>query len=172
LKIAIEDRKRFILKLAKALMQFGAPSHRIESMLTSVSRTLLIRAEFVHLPSVILTSFGNAETRTSKTYFVKSSGGLDLGKIHTTHTIYRQVVHDVIGADEGWRKLDGLLRKGPMYEIFWRCVWAFGCSAAIGPLAFGASFLDMWVGGVASSVLVLVQLRWASRNAVLAAVFE
>ena len=34
------DRQTFNLRLAKAPMYFGAPSHRIESQLTSVSRTL------------------------------------------------------------------------------------------------------------------------------------
>lgn len=36
----IDTRRRFILKLARALLKFGAPSHRIESQLTSASEIL------------------------------------------------------------------------------------------------------------------------------------
>ena len=153
-------------------MQFGAPSHRIEGMLNSAAKTLEVSAEFVNLPGVILTSFGNVEARASKTYFVKSGGGLDLGKVHAVHTIYRQIVHDVIGADEGARKLTDLLRSKPIYGIGLQVLWGFGCSLMIGPLAFGSSFLDMWVGALASACLVFVQMKWASQNQTLAAVFE
>lgn len=40
----IETRRKFILKLAKALLTFGAPSHRIESQLLAASNILDARA--------------------------------------------------------------------------------------------------------------------------------
>jgi uncharacterized membrane protein YjjP (DUF1212 family) len=38
--IEISKRRQFILKLAKALLTFGAPSHRIESQLLAASNIL------------------------------------------------------------------------------------------------------------------------------------
>lgn len=52
------DRQEFLIKLAKTLMTFGAPSHRIESQLIAAARILEVEAEFIHLPSVIICSFG------------------------------------------------------------------------------------------------------------------
>lgn len=57
-------RQDFILKLAKALMTFGAPSHRIESQLSSVASVLDVDAQFVHLPSVVIASFGDHDVRS------------------------------------------------------------------------------------------------------------
>src|SRR5882724_125816 len=81
------QRQTFILRLAKALMYFGAPSHRIESQLISVSRTLEVDPQFVHMPSIVICSFGDQETRTSETHFVKASGRLMLGKLHNVQCV-------------------------------------------------------------------------------------
>lgn len=51
--IAIINRRKFIIKLARALMTFSAPSHRIEMQLSSAARVLELEAEFVHLPSIV-----------------------------------------------------------------------------------------------------------------------
>ena len=50
---AIINRRKFIIKLARALMTFSAPSHRIEMQLSSAARVLELEAEFVHLPSIV-----------------------------------------------------------------------------------------------------------------------
>jgi uncharacterized membrane protein YjjP (DUF1212 family) len=36
----LEQRRKFMLKLAKALLTYGAPSHRIESQLSAASEIL------------------------------------------------------------------------------------------------------------------------------------
>ncbi|CUA70361.1 hypothetical protein RSOLAG22IIIB_00721 [Rhizoctonia solani] len=77
----IPDRQKFILRLAKALMTYGAPSHRIESQLIAAARVLEVDASFVHLPSIIIAAFGDPASNQSETHFVKSGGGLDLGKL-------------------------------------------------------------------------------------------
>jgi uncharacterized membrane protein YjjP (DUF1212 family) len=40
----IAKRRKFILRLAKALLAFGAPSHRIESQLTAAATILGVSA--------------------------------------------------------------------------------------------------------------------------------
>ena len=66
--IAMKDRQGFLLKLARALMTFGAPSHRIESQLVAAARILEVEAEFIHLPSVMICSFGDQEQGCSETH--------------------------------------------------------------------------------------------------------
>ncbi|QRW15858.1 pheromone-regulated membrane protein [Rhizoctonia solani] len=120
--------------LAKALMTYGAPSHRIESQLIAAARVLEVDASFVHLPSIIIAAFGDPASNQSETHFVKSGGGLDLGKLHATHAIYRKVVHDEIGAKDGSLELTKLMRQKPIYGLRIRCVLALLCSAIICPL--------------------------------------
>lgn len=51
----------------------GAPSHRLESQLSATARVLEIDAQFVHLPAIVIATFGDYETRTSETHFVGRS---------------------------------------------------------------------------------------------------
>lgn len=133
---------------------------------------LEVNAQFVHLPSVIIASFGDPDTQSSDTHFVKASGRLALGRLHNVHQIYRQVVHDEIGAEEGTVELMKLMKEPPIYGFKTRCLIAFACCALICPLAFGGSFLDMWVAGAGGAVLCFLQLRAATKNAMYANVFE
>ncbi|KAG8760274.1 hypothetical protein FRC14_003572 [Serendipita sp. 396] len=166
------QRHKFILRLAKALMTYGAPSHRIESQLDATALVLEVDAQFVHLPSVIIASFGDHDNHTSDTHFVKANGRLALGKLHKVHQVYRQVVHDEISAEEGTIILNRLLKEKPLYGSKTRMAIAFVCCALICPLAFGGSFLDMFVAGGCGGLLSFLQIHAASRSAMYANVFE
>ena len=166
------QRQTFILRLARALMYFGAPSHRIESQLVSVSRTLEIDAQFVHMPSIVICSFGDQETKTSETHFVKAGGRLMLGKLHNVHDVYRSVVRGHMDAKEGSMHLSHLLRSPPLYSIPMRCFFAFLCCFAICPMAFEGSLADAFISGLGGALLCFLQLVVAHKNAMYADVFE
>ena len=74
-------RQKFLLRLAKALLSFGAPSHRIESQLHSASEILGVNVAFVHLPNLIVATFMHSDTRTSETHFVRAGGRVALTKL-------------------------------------------------------------------------------------------
>jgi len=170
--LAMKHRHEFLLKLARALMTFGAPSHRIESQLVAAARILEVEAEFIHLPSVIICSYGDQDLGCSETHFVKCGGRLSLGALHKVHLIYRSVVHDEISAKQATSQLEALLNSPPPYSVPFRCLLAFCLSALICPLAFGGSFADMWISGMSACVLAFLQLRVAEKSALYANVFE
>jgi uncharacterized membrane protein YjjP (DUF1212 family) len=170
--IDILTRQQFILKLAKALMTFGAPSHRLESQLAATSLVLEIDAQFIHFPSIVVASFGDTETKTSETVFIKASGGLELGKLHQVHNIYRAVVHDEMDAAEGTKRIHELLKAPKEYGIWYRIALAFMCSGIIAPLGFGGSFLDGIASGLLGTLLAFMQLHVASKNAMYSNIFE
>ena len=166
------DRQEFLLKLAKALMTFGAPSHRIESQLVAAARILEVEAEFIHVPGVIICSFGDQDLGCSETHFVKCGGRLALGALHKVHGIYRSVVHDELSAKRATSELDSLLKAPPVYSILFRCALAFFLAALICPLAFGGSFADMWIAGFGAFFLAVLQLNVVTKSAMYANVFE
>ncbi|KAF4619482.1 hypothetical protein D9613_005344 [Agrocybe pediades] len=170
--LAMKHRHEFLLKLARALMTFGAPSHRIESQLVAAARILEVEAEFIHLPSIIICSYGDQDLGCSETHFVKCGGRLSLGALHKVHLIYRNVVHDEISAKQATSQLEALLNAPPPYPVFVRCILAFCLSALICPLAFGGSFVDMWIAGLGAFVLAFLQLRVAEKSALYANVFD
>ena len=166
------NRQEFLTKLARSLMTFGAPSHRIESQLVAAARILEVEAEFIHLPGIIICSFGDQELGCSETHFVKCGGRLSLGALHKVHLIYRAVVHDEVSAKQASEQLEALLVATPLYSVIFRCFLSFCLAALICPLAFGGSFLDMWVAGAAAFILACLQLRVAEKSALYANVFE
>ncbi|KAK7054200.1 pheromone-regulated membrane protein 10 [Favolaschia claudopus] len=165
------NRQTFLIQLARALMTFGAPSHRIESQLNAAARILEVEAEFIHIPGVIICAFGDPELGCTETHFIKCSGRLSLGALHDVHLVYRKVVHDEISAETAERELGRLLEMPEPYTIFFRCCLAFFLSALICPLAFGGSLVDMWIAGLGAFVLSILQLA-ATKSAIYANVFE
>ena len=147
ISIAIVNREKFLVKLGRALMTFGAPSHRIEAQLYSAARILELKVEFIHIPGLIMCSFINEEEKTSETHFIRCNGRMALGRLHEVHQIYRSVVHDELSAKRAGQQLDALLVAEPIYGSVLQCFLSFWIATLICPLAFGGSLVDMWVSG-------------------------
>ena len=170
--VAIENRHIFLITLSKALMKFGAPSHRIETQLKAAASILDVKGEFIQLPNIIVCCFQDEETQTSETHWIKSPSRIWLGNLQEVHEVYRRVVHDERSAKDATRELNILLKKHPMYSNLLRCCFAFALSALICPLAFGGSFLDLWVAGAGAFVLCFLQLYVVSGSPLYASIFE
>jgi uncharacterized membrane protein YjjP (DUF1212 family) len=168
----LDSRKKFILLLAKAFLTFGAPSHRVESQLFAAAKKLLIHASFAYIPGIIMVSFNDGETRTTELHFVRSSGRIALSALNSVHDVYRDVFDDRLTVPEGTSALDHILRAAPLYPLIARCGLAFVCASVICPLAFGGSFIDMWVSGTCACVLQYLGLQAAAKSSVYANVYE
>src|SRR6266702_3946826 len=145
---------------------------RIESQLVAAARILEVDAEFIHLPKLIILCFGDPETKTSETHFLRCSGRLALGNLHKVHQIYRLVVHDEMSARQATEELQQISKSKPIYGLWTRCFIAFWLSAIICPLAFGGSFLDMSVAGLGAFLLSALQLTVVTKSTLYANVFE
>ncbi|EJD05985.1 DUF1212-domain-containing protein [Fomitiporia mediterranea MF3/22] len=162
-RLAPEDYQKFILIFAKALIAFGSPSHRIEAQLNSLAKVFELEAQFQHTPGIIQVSFGNPEQKSSETCLIKSGVSLALGHIHSTHSVYRSVLHDDMYASDGVYQLRKLLNSPPQYGPKTRYVLSFITCLLICGVAFGGSLNDMWVAGV-MGVLVRVMQNIASKS--------
>jgi uncharacterized membrane protein YjjP (DUF1212 family) len=165
-------RRKFILNLAKALLSFGAPSHRIESQLVSASDILGAKATFVHIPNIIIVALGEGEDTTMQTRFVRATGRIALTNLHKVHLIYREVLHDKMGAEAGAQALRDLLRAPPIYPLIMRCCLAFICSSIICVLGFGGAVVDMFISGACASFLQYLGLNAAAKSSMYANVYE
>ncbi|KAJ7102101.1 hypothetical protein B0H15DRAFT_768868 [Mycena belliarum] len=170
--LEIDNRRKFILKLAKALMTFGAPSHRIESQLVAASKILDAQAEFVHLPNILIVTVRNGGTASTRTYFVRARGRIALSRLNAVHHVYRKVLHDVLSAEAGTNQLRHILKQPPVYSLTQRCGFAFTCASILCVLSFGGSFLDMWISGCCAAVLQYLGLNAANKSSMYANVYE
>ncbi|KAG8885494.1 hypothetical protein FRB97_000818 [Tulasnella sp. 331] len=169
---SIISKQRFVLRLAKALMLYGAPSHRLESQLIATSRILAVPVQVIIWPGVALISFTDKASRTSETHIVKVTTRLMLGKLHAVHEIYRSVMHSQIGVEEGTLRLSNLLKSPSAYSKVARCFFAFCCAFVICVQAFGGSVIDAAVAGCAGFLLAYLQLFAAPKSSAFRNVFE
>ncbi|TDL17473.1 DUF1212-domain-containing protein [Rickenella mellea] len=165
------QRQEFILKLIRAFMMFGAPTHRLQSQLHSTARVLDLSISCMYLPDTMLISFQDASTSTSSLKFIRQASALNLGKLQDAYDLYWDVIHDKIGVGEAAKSFDILMKEKPRYGG-WKMVLIGGfCSAWICTVAFAGSFVDSLAAFPLGCILMWVQLR-SNRNELYANIFE
>jgi len=166
------QRQRFLLRLGRALMLFGAPSHRLEEYLKITARVLEIDCQVLYIPGCLLFSFGDATTHTSETKLLKVTQGLNLQKLHSTHLIYKEVVHDLMSLEEASSHIDHLLRTKNIYP-WWLVVFFYGLACVCcGMFAYGGLWKDMPIIFFLGSCVGFLQFWVQPKSDLYANVFE
>jgi uncharacterized membrane protein YjjP (DUF1212 family) len=168
----ILSRQKYLLKLCKALMSYGAPTHRLEEYIKMSARVLEIEGQFLYIPGCMIISFDDASTHTTEVRLVRTAQGVDLGKLKDVHEIYKEVLHDVIGVEEATQRLDDIMRKPLKYHRYW-LIGVYGlASATVGPFGFEARAIDLPILFILGSILGTMQLIIAPRSDLYTNVFE
>ncbi|CCM05223.1 uncharacterized protein FIBRA_07433 [Fibroporia radiculosa] len=167
----IVQRQEFIMKLARAMMMFGGPTHRLQAQIQSTAKVLDITLSCMYLPDVMLISFEDPTTSTSNIKFIRQASALDIGKLQDAHALYWKVIHDDISVQDASAALDDLMRKTPLYK-FWQLILIGGCcSSFICSVSFNGSFIDSLVSFPLGCLLIVIQV-FAARNELYSNVFE
>lgn len=165
-------RQRYIMQLCRALMAFGAPTHRLEEYMQMTAKVLEVDSQFLYLPGCMIMSFDDPSTRTTEVKLVRVAQGVDLARLSDTHLIYKNVVHDVIGIEEAVQDLDDVMNKKPRYPKY-IIVFIYGvATATVGPFAFNARPIDMPIIFLNGLLVGLMQHVAAPRSALYSNVFE
>ncbi|KAG0273259.1 hypothetical protein BGZ95_010925, partial [Linnemannia exigua] len=104
----ILQRQDYVLRLARAMIKFGAPSHRLEDAVDHTARTLELNLQCIYMPNVMIIAFTDYETHTSETHLLKVSAGLDMYKFAQVHQILKMVTHSAMPVEEAIMKLDAI----------------------------------------------------------------
>ncbi|KAM0263568.1 hypothetical protein ACHAQJ_001188 [Trichoderma viride] len=168
----IMARHRYLLKLCRALMMYGAPTHRLEEYMTMSSRVLEIEGQFLYIPSCMIISFDDSSTHTAEVKVVRVPQGVDLGRLRDVHNIYKDVVHDKLGVEEATRRLEEVMDRKPKFNTWFR-VFMYGlASVCVAPFAFQGRFIDLPIAFLLGCLVGLLQLVFAPSNELYAHVFE
>ncbi|KAJ5919839.1 hypothetical protein N7454_009674 [Penicillium verhagenii] len=168
----IISRQRYIMQLCRALMRYGAPTHRLEEYMQMTARVLEVSGQFLYLPGCMIMSFDDPATRTAEVKLVRMVQGVDLGRLADTHNVYKNVVHDLIGVEEASQELDDIMQRKPRYNK-WLVVLLYGiASAAVGPFAFEARPIDLPIIFCLGSLVGFMQHVLAPRSVLYSNVFE
>ncbi|KAH9058082.1 hypothetical protein EDB87DRAFT_1685728 [Lactarius vividus] len=165
------SRQTFILKLARAMMMFGGPTHRLQAQMQSTARVLEISLSCLYLPDVMLIAFDDDVTSTSSVKLIRQSSALDLGKVQDAYKIYWRVIHDDMSVTDASAALDALMLSKPLYSP-WQLIFFGGmASASICSVSFNGSLLDSLISFPLSALLIAVQIL-SVRNELYSNVFE
>ncbi|KAI9346594.1 hypothetical protein BDR26DRAFT_855807 [Obelidium mucronatum] len=161
-RTAEETLKRdFILKLARALTQYGAPSHRLEYHLSHVSKALHVEAEFVIIPGVVMSSFGGGESAKSSTHFVRQSQGINMGKLAQVNALCLTLTQNLITVHNAVELLEGV--KAASDYPWWIGILIFPVSSfGVALVLFQATWIESFVAGLLGLLVGL--LNYASEK--------
>jgi hypothetical protein len=59
----ILKRQQYIIRMCRALMLFGAPTHRLEEYLAATAKVLEINSQFLYIPGCMIISFDDVLTQ-------------------------------------------------------------------------------------------------------------
>ena len=175
IKFHIRDtvfRQRYLIKICRALMKYGAPSHRLEEYMSKSAYTLGIDGQFLYMPNCMIISFDDPQTHTTEVKLVKETQGVDLHKLKELHRIYKAVIHDKYGVDEAMTDLDALWEREPLYPPWIRVAFSGLACACVAPFAFDAGLIDIPVAGFLGVIVGVLQYVLAPRSPVYSHVFE
>ncbi|KAF9387346.1 hypothetical protein CPC16_007096 [Podila verticillata] len=151
----ILSRQSFLITIAKALILYGAPTHRIEETCALLARKMEVDASFALLPGLMTISFSDPETHTSDTRHLRCTQGMDMYKLSKVYTIALDVLHGG-GIERANKELEKVTVEKGYYPV-WVTVLAWTTSAAfVAPLAFHGSWLDTALAGLCGLIVGLL----------------
>lgn len=168
-------KRHCLLRLGKAFIRFGAPTHRLEGIMKAARQALGLReAHFILLPSLMLVSFGDGVQGSTEMRLVKTPTGLDLGRLSETYAIYKDIAHSRIGASEAAERLGKLL--SPDNKPFWgrpiRICFGFLTAFLVCPMAFNGSLIDAIMAGIFGAFVSTLSIYASSSPSVFSTLYE
>ncbi|KAI0429928.1 hypothetical protein F5Y09DRAFT_342146 [Xylaria sp. FL1042] len=167
----ILKRQKYIVKMCRALMLFGAPTHRLEEYLAMSARVLEINSQFLYIPNCMIISFDDAYTHTTEVKIVRTAQSVNLGKLKDVHDIYKEVLHDIISLDDALSRLDQVIAAKDIYPV-WVCILMYGLASAAVSCFFKARLIDLPIIFALGALLGFLQLVVAPRSNTYNTVFE
>ncbi|KAF1807988.1 DUF1212-domain-containing protein [Eremomyces bilateralis CBS 781.70] len=168
----VMSRQRYLVKLCRALMLYGAPTHRLEEYLIMTSRVLEIEGQFLYIPGCMIISFDDSSTHTTEVKIVRANQGVNLGKLRDVHDIYKMIVHDKASVDEALFRLEEVFKRRPKFKSLIRIPVYGLASACVAPFAFQGRFIDLPIAFLLGCILGILQLVISPTNDLYANVFE
>jgi uncharacterized membrane protein YjjP (DUF1212 family) len=159
----------FVLQLARALHEYGAPAHRLEQLISLIAPRLGLEGRFFTTPTAILASFGPVEEQRTALVRVEP-GGVHLEKLTQLDQVIDEVARGQLSPAQGSIRIDSIVHAKERYGA-WLTVVCYGLSSATAARFFGGGWREMAVSGaIGLSTGALACL--AQRSAAIGRVFE
>ncbi|MFN7930104.1 MAG: threonine/serine exporter family protein [Blastocatellia bacterium] len=146
----------FILRLGRALHQFGYASDRLEELLAQASARLQLQGQFFSAPTSIYCGFGELEAQ--RTFLIRADpGSLNLGKLVDLDRVLTEVLYQRLTPQQGSDAIDKIVAAPPEHG---RVLTTIACSLASASAAqfIGGGVKEVLIAGVIGLVIGLLFL--------------
>ena len=148
-----------VLRLAKALHQYGTPAHRLEQAVERVAESLDVLVQIFSMPTGLFMSF--IEEEGQETYLLRvSPGELYLEKQCDIDELADHIISGSVSPAEAHEILDSIKSKPERYAA-WLGVLAFGVTGASVMRLFNGGLNDITVAGLGGLISGFVAIFFA-----------
>lgn len=166
-----DDKRRFIIRLGKALHKFGTPAYRMEAHLQTVANFLGIYASFIVTPTSLTFILSDNEEHQEYNHMVRvTPGEIDLGSLARTDELVDELSSGQRTLSEAIERLDEIVNKPNPYGRFLTFL-AFGASSGAFAMLMHTSWNDVFWSTVLG-LLVSIYVFWAERSKRVTAMLE
>ena len=132
----------FLMSLARALHNFGTPSHQLEAVLAKISGSLGIDAQFLVTPTSIQAAFDTNFTQTRMERV--EPGETNLEKLTQLERLIRSVTNGRLSTAEAIEKIDAIRNSSGRYSTVISLL-AFTLVSSTAALLFGGGWREVVV---------------------------
>lgn len=157
------QRRKFIIKLGKALHKFGTPAYRLEAHLQNVASILGMSGSFMITPTsltFVLWQKGDHDSQEYNHVMRVKPGEIDLGSLARTDELVDELATGQRSLIEASERLDEINNKPAPYSHSVSLV-AFGISGAAFAMLMGTSWNDVF-WSLILSVIVYGFVYWST----------
>lgn len=157
------DKRRFIIRLGKALHTFGTPAYRLEAHLTNVAESLGVYGSFLITPTSLTFVLSQNNEHQDYNHILRvPPGDLDLGSLARADELVDELISGQRTLQESLERLDDIASKPAPYGYI-LTFFAFGASSGAFAMLMHTSWNDVFWSTILGFVVCLFTF-WAERS--------
>jgi uncharacterized membrane protein YjjP (DUF1212 family) len=157
------QKRRFIIRLGKALHKLGSTAYRLEDNLLSIANFLDLRASFMITPTSLTFILSDDEDEQQYNHLVRvTPGEIDLGSLARIDELVDEFINGERTLDEAIERLNEVNSKPPPYGVILTFL-AFGASSGAFAMLMHTSWHDVFWSTLLGFV-VFAFVMWAERS--------
>lgn len=168
----VTHRQAYLLKVCRALMMYGAPTHRLEAYMQATAEVLELRVQSFYMPGCMIISFNDTFADSAAVHIVRCTQSLNLSKLYEVHDVYKDAIHKRKPIEEASARLDKITSETDQYPLWFRIAMYGLASAAVGPVSYGARPIDLPIIFVLGSLVGFLDLVVSQKSELYGYVLE
>jgi uncharacterized membrane protein YjjP (DUF1212 family) len=157
------QKRRFIIRLGKALHKLGSTAYRLEDNLLSIAHFLDIRASFIITPTALTFILSDEDDEQQFNHLVRvTPGEIDLGSLARIDELVDELINGERTLTEATERLNEVSAKPPPYGTI-LTFFAFGASSGAFAMLMHTSWHDVFWSTMLGFVVFLFVI-WAEHS--------